>query len=80
MQEIVSLSERFGIQLTFQRPDKATYLNIVKHLADANGIEYSEDKLFAAAERFALARSTRSARAAKQFVDSLISGSSSNVL
>lgn len=79
MQEIVSLSERFGIQLTFQRPDKATYLNIVRHLADANGIEYSEDKLFAAAERFALARSTRSARAAKQFVDSLISGSTADI-
>lgn len=73
MQEIVSLSERFGIQLTFQRPDKATYLDIVHHLADAHGIKYDPAELDIAAERFALMRSTRSARAAKQFVDSLLS-------
>ena len=73
MQEIISLSERFGIQLTFSRPDKNTYLDIVHHLAEAKGITCSREELDAAAERFALARSTRSARAAKQFIDGLIS-------
>ena len=73
MQEIISLSERFGIQLTFSRPDKNTYLDIVHHLAETNGITCSREELDAAAERFALARSTRSARAAKQFIDGLIS-------
>lgn len=73
MQEIVSLSERFGIQLTFSRPDKKTYLDIVHHLAELNGITCGREELDAAAERFALARSTRSARAAKQFIDGLIS-------
>ena len=72
MQEIISLSERFGIQITFNRPDKKTYLDIVHHLADAHGIDMASDKLEAAAERFALGRGTRSARAARQFVDSLI--------
>ncbi len=80
MQEIVSLSERFGIQLTFQRPDKATYLDIVHHLVDAYGIRYDKDKLDAAAERFALMRSSRSARAAKQFADSLVAGSAEDIL
>ena len=28
MQELLSLSERFGIQLTFNRPDKAVYLDL----------------------------------------------------
>ncbi len=72
MQEILSLSERFGIQLTFQRPDKATYLDIVRHLAAAKGIEKPQAELDLEAERFALGRGGRSARAAKQFVDSLL--------
>lgn len=75
MQEIVSLSERFGLHITFSRPDKATYIGIVRRLLDENRIEYDPTALEAAAERFALSRASRSARAAKQFVDSVISGS-----
>lgn len=74
MQEIISLSERFGIQVTFSRPDKKTYLDIVHHLADSAGIEYEEEKIDLAAERFVLSRGSRSARAARQFVDNIISG------
>ncbi len=73
MQQIISLSERFGIHITFNRPDKATFLDIVHRLVSAKGIEYDPAKLDAAAERFALARGNRSARAAKQFADSLVS-------
>lgn len=78
-QEIMSLSERFGIQVTFCRPDKKTYLDIVHTLADKNGISYDPDKLDAAAERFVLSRSARSARAAKQFIDTVIAGNSEDV-
>lgn len=75
LQETVSLSERFGIHITFQRPDKATYLNIVRHLADVHGIEYEPHLLELAAEQYILLRgSTRSARAARQFIDGIISG------
>ena len=70
MQEIVSLSDRFGIQVTFQKPDKATYLHIVRRLAQERGVECSQE-LEALAERFALERGGRSARAARQFVDAL---------
>ena len=73
IQETISLSERFGLQITFQRPDKKTYLSIVHHLAESKGLDYDSDRLEAEAERFALNRGTRSARAAKQFVDSLLS-------
>lgn len=72
MQEIISLSERFGIQITFNRPDKETYLDIVSHLARENGIQIPEEELRAGAERFVLGRGNRSARAARQYVDSLI--------
>ncbi|MBQ7416040.1 MAG: ATP-binding protein [Oscillospiraceae bacterium] len=71
MQEIISLSERFGIQITFQKPNKQTYLGIVRHLADERGVTYDPAQLEIEAERFALGRGGRSARAAAQFVDSL---------
>lgn len=72
MQEIISLSERFGIHITFNRPDKETYLDIVSHLAKENGIDIPEEELRAGAERFVLGRGNRSARAARQYVDSLV--------
>ena len=72
MQEIVSLSERFGLRVTFSRPDKATYLNIVRRLAAESGLKLPEEELCAGAERFALSRSSRSARAARQYIDGLL--------
>ena len=72
MQEIISLSERFGIPITFQKPDKQTYLDIVRHLAQERGVEMAKEELEQQAERFALGRGGRSARAANQFVDSLV--------
>lgn len=71
MQEQMSLSERFGLRVTFQKPDKETYLHIVAHLAREQGIELPEEELSAQAERFALERGGRSARCARQFVDSV---------
>ncbi len=72
MQETLSLSERFGIHISFSRPDKKTYLAIVKGIADQAGLSYTEEELYAGAERFALERGLRSARCAKQYVDSLM--------
>lgn len=73
MQELVSLSERFGLHVTFNRPDKQTYLDIVHRLAKDAGIDMKEKELDEEAERFALGRGGRSARAARQLVDSLLS-------
>ena len=73
MQEIISLSERFGIQVTFQKPTKEVYLSIVRHLAREKGIPMADSELDMLAERFALGRGGRSARAANQFIDSLLS-------
>ncbi|MBR3593326.1 MAG: ATP-binding protein [Clostridia bacterium] len=71
LQEILSLSDRFGIRITFRRPDKATYLDIVRSLAVQRGLDFEPQKLYQDAEQFALARGGRSPRAARQFVDSL---------
>ena len=72
LQEMISLSERFGIQITFQKPTKATYLDIGHHLCAQRGVEMDEKELDIKAEAFALSRGGRSARAATQFVDGLV--------
>ncbi|MBQ8164636.1 MAG: ATP-binding protein [Clostridia bacterium] len=73
VQELVSLSERFGIHITFSKPGKDTFLHIVRHLADESGIVMPKDELELLAERFALERGSRSARLARQFIDGLLS-------
>ena len=73
LQEIVSLSERFGIHITFQKPNKDTFLSIVYGLAEANGINMPKEELAAQAERMALERGGRSARLARQYIDFLLS-------
>lgn len=69
--ENLSLTDRFGLFLTFSLPNKDTYLDIVKQMAKAQNIEMTEQKLFELAERFALKKASRSPRVAKQFINSL---------
>ena len=73
MQELISLSERFGIHVSFSKPNRETYLRIVRHLAREVKINMSETELDAGAERFALERGGRTARLARQFIDGLLS-------
>ncbi len=72
MQELLSLSERFGLVVHFSRPDKSLYLEIVFELADRCGIKMDREELSVKAEAFALRRGIRSARCAEQFVESLV--------
>lgn len=72
VQEIISLSDRFGIHITFNKPNKETYLDIVRSLADRKGIKCDKAELERNAEQFALEKGSRSARAAKQFVENII--------
>ena len=72
MQELVSLSERFGIHVTFSKPNKETYLRIVHHLAAESGVDMPAAEMDLLAERFALERGGRSARLARQFIDGLL--------
>ncbi len=69
LQETMSLSARFGLTITFQKPDKKAYLNIVENLAKQYGVEMDFDELFTKAEAFAIRHGGRSARTAKQFVE-----------
>ncbi len=71
MQELLSLSERFGLTVYFEKPSKSLYLDIIHKLAERHGIEITED-LDIRAEAFALSRGSRSPRAAEHFIKSLM--------
>ena len=71
MQELMSLSDRFGETVYFQKPNKQLYLQIVTDLARKAGLDLPENELAEKAEAYALRKGSRSARAAEQFVDSL---------
>ena len=68
VQEAVSLSDRFGISLTFLMPDKQRFLDIVEQIADDRGLRVEKKTLLDAAERWALERGARSPRYARQFI------------
>lgn len=72
MEELMSLSERFGLTVLFSKPNKELYLQIVSALVKEHGIEIDEKELAIRAEAFALAKGGRSARVAGQFADSLL--------
>ena len=67
--EKLALSDRFGLVLGFYPFDQATYLAIVDHLGARAGVRAPRETVHAEALRFALARSSRSGRTARQFVD-----------
>lgn len=71
MQELMSLSDRFGETIYFQKPNKQLYLKIVSDLARKAGLDIAPEELAEKAEAYALRKGSRSARAAEQFIDSL---------
>lgn len=72
VQELMSLSDRFGLTVYFERPGKQLYLDIVHKLAQKAGVTMERTQLDIKAEAFALNKGSRSPRAAEQFVNSLI--------
>lgn len=69
--ETLSLSDRFGLTITFSLPNKDSYLEIVRQLAQDKELDVSQEELYSGAERFALLKSARTPRLAKQYVDYL---------
>ena len=74
IEELMSLSERFGLTVLFSKPNKELYLQIVSELVKAHGLTVDESTLAVRAEAFALAKGGRSARVAEQFVDAMVCG------
>ncbi len=72
VEELMSLSGRFGLTVYFQKPSKQLYLEIVHTLAERMGINAEIQELDVKAEAFALMKGSRSPRCAEQFVKSLL--------
>jgi hypothetical protein len=71
MQELLSLSDRFGLTVTYTKPDKQLYLSVVENLAKQYEIKTPIEEVKQRAEAFALTRAGRSPRVAKQFIEYL---------
>ncbi|MBO4637654.1 MAG: DUF815 domain-containing protein [Clostridiales bacterium] len=68
--EQMSLSERFGLRVLFDKPNKQDYLTIVENIMKLRGLQYDPETTPSEAEKFAIRAGGRSARVARQFVDS----------
>lgn len=71
MQELLSLSDRFGLTVTYSKPNKELFLSVVRDLAHQYGLKMTEDEICRKAEAYALTRGGRSPRVAKQFIEYL---------
>ena len=70
--ELNSLSERFGINLFFSQPTNDEFNKIVLELAKDNKIELEEKVIIEKAQRLALIKGSKSPRIAKQLIDNLV--------
>lgn len=69
MQEQMSLSDRFGLIVTFLSPDKREFIAILEGILADRGLKLNESELSLIAERYAMKKGGRSGRAAKQLAD-----------
>ena len=69
--EKVSLSERFGLQIYYAKPDRQEYIDMVLFLAEKAYPEYDQDELIRGANAWAVKHGGFSGRAAEQFIHSL---------
>lgn len=72
VQEKLSLASRFGVTIYFGSPDRKEFHEIVRKLAERNGLDLPEDKLLLEADRWELYHGGMSGRSAQQFIDYLL--------
>ena len=71
IQQIMSLTNRFGMIITFQRPGRDLFKEIVLSYAKENNIKTDKEELINQAEAYAIRSTGRSPRVAKQFIELL---------
>ena len=72
MEEKRSLSDRFGVTLTYPAPTKQEYLEIVRGIAAGAGLSMPDGQLAAEALKWEIRHGGRSGRTARQFVDYMV--------
>ena len=73
MEEKLSLANRFGVTIGYYKPDRQLFHDIVKALADRNGIEMDEKELYLQSDRWEMSHGGLSGRCAGQFINHLLS-------
>ena len=73
LDEAASLSDRFGITVTFLSPNRQKFNEIVLLLAKDRDLDLPEDKLLEEANIWAMRKANFSPRCAKQFIDHVFS-------
>ena len=71
MEEKLSLANRFGVTIGYYKPSRQEFYDIVKVLADRNGIDMDEAELKLEADRWELSHGGVSGRTAQQFITHL---------
>lgn len=72
VQEKLSLAYRFGVTIYFGSPDKKQFQEIVRVLAQRNGLDMPEEELLLEANKWELSHGGLSGRTAQQFIDYLL--------
>jgi uncharacterized protein len=71
VEEKLSLSDRFGLVISFYAPDQETYLRMVDNWAKVEGIRMPAADIHARALQWEKANNVRSGRTARQFINDL---------
>lgn len=69
LEEAGSLSARFGMTVTFIKPDKNDFTALILSLAQQYGVNLPENELISGGEAFAIRCGGRSPRTAKQYIE-----------
>ncbi len=71
LEEKLSLVNRFGVSISFSKPTREEFFNIVKELAKKEGISLSEEELLREANKWEIRSGSLSGRTAQQFINYL---------
>ena len=71
MEEIGALTQRFGLSVVYEKPDRLGYIKVLTEIAADYGIEIGDSEI-KEAEAYAISKGGRSCRVAKQYVEELI--------
>ncbi|MBQ8002322.1 MAG: DUF815 domain-containing protein [Clostridia bacterium] len=71
MEEIGALTQRFGLSVVYEKPDRLSYIKVLEEIAADHNIEIGEAEI-KEAEAYAISKGGRSCRVAKQYVEELI--------
>ena len=79
VQEKLSLVYRFGVRIYFGSPDRKQFQNIVRVLAERDGVDLPPEKLLSLANAWEISHGGMTGRTAQQFIDHLVGSGSENL-